>query len=168
MFFQCHSDGDSSAPSTNGDWPEADDEKEDERMQQSEDVEVDVMKEVKTTIHNGGPVDGEVDVPAEVLVSMQSMPATIDQQCVAIMSQIHLLKTQKKKIIKNTSLIPGFRLSIDGRHFHLLPIGVNTRVWNECRAKAARNNRGKKMEANIRSKPMLKAYLEYLYGKGEM
>ena len=77
MFFQCHSDGDSSAPSTNGDWPEADDEKEDERMQQSEDVEVDVMKEVKTTIHNGGPVDGEVDVPAEVLVSMQSMPAKV-------------------------------------------------------------------------------------------
>lgn len=166
LFHDDDSDADdASAPSTNGDWAVSDEENEDVQRS-TENVGVQVIQEVESTRDNGEPVDDEIKVvTSEVLAPMPTMLATVPQQCAFMMTQLDLLKTQKKNVSNDTSLIPGFKLTIRGRDFYLLPIGNNTRSWEEYRTNVARKKRGKK-ESNIRSKLMLNAYLEYLYAKG--
>ena len=152
----------SSVASTNGDWEMSDEENEDAPHENVEGRQV--IQEVESTPYNGEPVDyvvtSEVHAPTQTVPS--TVPSTIPQQCALITTQLDLVKTQKKNVSNDTSLIPGFKLTIHGRHFRLLPIGSNTRSWNEYRTNAARKKRRKK-ESSIRSKPMLMEYLNHLF-----
>lgn len=164
LLFDDYSDADdaaSSAPSTNGNWALSDEESEDAPDPNAK-IEVILIQEVESTRYNSDepPVNDEVVVTSKVLAPMQSVPATVQQHYNSIVTQIELLKTQKKNVSNNTSLIPGFMLTTNGRNFYLLPI--DTQSWNEYRMIDACEKCRK--ESKIRSRRMLEGYLEYLHG----